>query len=410
MSPQDHASNGTRHVGQDQRATESRSRSDDEVPVHRAETSDTGTLSLFHSRPGDPANRPILVQRTRLYERRTGTDRRDPVRVEERYRVAVLLPCRDEETTIGAVVRDFAQALPEAKIWVYDNNSTDGTVAAARAAGALVHEESKPGKGQVLRRMFSEIDADIYVIADGDGTYDAEVAPDLIDRLVANRLDMVVGRRRELPTAVEAYRPGHRLGNAVLTGTVQRVFGQGSLDMLSGYRVLSRRYVKSFPANSRGFETETEMTVHALDLGLPFTEMDTDYRERPPESHSKLRTIPDGLKIAKFILLLVKEYRPTVFFGVLGLLFGALAAIARFVLYSTITSVLSRGAATQLVSGLLVIMIVLFGAGLILDSISRGRRDVKRMTYLGIGGPIPYSVVETNPLIDGIGLRSTDLA
>jgi glycosyltransferase involved in cell wall biosynthesis len=367
------------------------------------------TLSLVHNDLTDASDNRLLGQRTRGYERRQGGDRRRAERLEERFRVAVLLPCRDEATTIGDVVRDFARALPEAKIWVYDNNSTDDTVRLAKEAGAQVHEETKPGKGQVLRRMFSEIDADIYVIADGDGTYDAEAAPRLIDELVTHRLDMVVGRRLELPTAVEAYRPGHRLGNALLTGVVQRVFGQGSLDMLSGYRVLSRRYVKSFPANSRRFETETEMTVHALDLGLPFSEIDTDYRERPPESHSKLRTIPDGLQILKFILMLVKEYRPTAFFGSLGLISGILALVARVGLYGTLTSLLSVGAAKGLVSALLIMMIVLFGAGLILDSVSRGRRDVKRMTYLGLAGPTPFAVIERRR--DGTGnvrQRSTD--
>jgi glycosyltransferase involved in cell wall biosynthesis len=318
------------------------------------------------------------------YDRRRG-DRRRSVQADQIYQVAVLLPCRDEALTIGAVVRDFAAALPQAKIWVFDNNSSDETIAEAQAAGALVHHETKPGKGHVLRRMFSEIEADVYVIADGDGTYEAQAAPTLIQHLLDNRLDMVVGRRKEVPADTETYRPGHRLGNAVLTGVVQNIFGHGSLDMLSGYRVLSRRYVKSFPANSCRFETETEMTVHALDLGLPFSELDTVYRERPTNSHSKLRTIPDGVAILRFILLLVKDYRPAQFFGLLGAFFAILAVLARFVFYHSITSLMNVATARGVVTGLIVVTAMLFGAGLILDSLSRARRDLKRMMYLNAG-------------------------
>ncbi|MEO5744909.1 MAG: glycosyltransferase family 2 protein [Terracoccus sp.] len=346
-------------------------------------------LLLPRSPSGAAAGEFVAVQRTVPYERRHGVDRRRSMEIEQRYRVAVLLPCRNEATTIGGVVEAFAEVLPTATIWVYDNNSSDDTLAVAKAARASVQEESKPGKGQVVRRMFSEIDADIYVISDGDATYDAEAAPLLIEQLVTNRLDMVVGRRRVLTSDDDPYPAGHRLGNAVLTGVVQYIFGQGSLDMLSGYRVLSRRYVKSFPITSRGFEIETEMTVHALDLGLPFSEVDTVYRERPPDSHSKLRTIPDGMKITWFILRLVSEFHPAALFGSLALVFGVSALVARFALYAPLISLLSAGGALALVVGLVVSTVMLLGIGPVLEAISRGRRDVKRMMYLSAGGPGP---------------------
>jgi glycosyltransferase involved in cell wall biosynthesis len=344
-------------------------------------------LSLLPSQIGPSGRAPVSALRSVPFDRREGGDRRQSMEVEDKYRIAVLLPCRDEALTIGEVVADFARALPEATIWVYDNNSSDDTVAVALAAGASVQEETKPGKGQVLYRMFSEIDADIYVIADGDGTYDAQAAPLMIEELVSNRLDMVVGRRRELTSDLNTYPPGHRLGNAVLTGVVRHIFGQGSFDMLSGYRVLSRRYVKTFPASSRGFETETEMTVHALNLQLPFSEIDTIYRARPPGSHSKLRTVPDGIRILESVVRLVKDYRPAAFFGLIGFVFGLMTVLARFAVYASITSALSAAGARWAVVGLAVTTGLVLEAGIILDSVSRGRRDAERMMYLGVAGP-----------------------
>ncbi len=293
-------------------------------------------------------------------------------------RVSVLLPCHNEVTTIGNVVRSFRAALPNASVYVYDNASTDGTDVAAREAGAIVRHSPALGKGNVVRRMFAEIDADVYVLADGDETYEVGAAPELIRQLRTRFLDMVVGRRVESADAAFAYPPGHRFGNRMLTGIVQRLFGATCEDMLSGYRVFSRRYVKSFPAFSRGFETETEMTVHALDLAMPFAEVETEYRVRPTESKSKLRTIPDGLRIARFILRLWKEYEPLRFFGTLALLSGVLAAITALFGPRVLTPTL----AGQLAIAWCGLGIVLATAGVILDTVSRSRREIKRIMYL----------------------------
>ncbi len=301
------------------------------------------------------------------------------------FQIAVLLPCRNEALTIGAVVRNFKTHLPSAEIHVYDNASTDETSKVALEAGAIVHYEGRPGKGGVVRRMFSEVEADIYVMADGDGTYDAAAAPRLVRTLVENGLDMVVGRRREAPSTDNAYPPGHRMGNALLTGVVQYIFGQGCMDMLSGYRVLSRRYVKSFPVNSRGFEIETEMTVHALDLRLPVGEVNTLYNERDPGSQSKLRTVPDGVKILAFVGMLVKDYKPATFFGMIGLVLGSLAVLLREVFFGTLVASTSHNGAVVTVGALGVAAVLSFLSGMILDSVSRSRREIKRMVYLNMG-------------------------
>ena len=227
-------------------------------------------------------------------------------------RIAVLIPCHNEAVAVAGVVQSFRTALPDAKIHVWDNNSTDGTAELARAAGALVGSERLQGKGHVVRRMFAEAEADIYVLVDGDGTYDAAAAPAMVARLLASRLDMVTGTRVHLESA--AYRPGHVFGNVVLTGLVARLFRAELGDMLSGYRVFSRRFVKSFPALAAGFETETEFTVHALQMGMPVDEMPTNYRERPPGSESKLRTLRDGARILRLILRLVRDELPLPFF------------------------------------------------------------------------------------------------
>jgi glycosyltransferase involved in cell wall biosynthesis len=301
----------------------------------------------------------------------------DPVSAQ--VSVAVLLPCRNEETSIGTVVRDFRKALPGATVYVYDNASSDRTADVARTAGAVVRYAPEPGKGNVLRRMFAEVDATAYVLADGDDTYDATAAPILVRRLLDEELDMVVGTRVEAERAAEAYRPGHRLGNRLLTRSVHVLFGNGSQDMLSGYRVFSRRYVKSFPATSRGFETETEMTVHALELSLPFAEVPTEYKDRPAGSTSKLRTIPDGFRILKFILMLCKDYKPLRFFGTLALLSGLLG----------VASGLLPGASVHAWSypaeiGLAGLMFLFLLAGIILDSLGRSSREMKRMLYLAV--------------------------
>ena len=304
-------------------------------------------------------------------------------------RVSVLLPCHNEVTTIGNVVRSFRAALPNASVYVYDNASTDGTDVAAREAGAIVRHSPALGKGNVVRRMFAEIDADVYVLADGDETYEVGAAPELIRQLRTRFLDMVVGKRVESADAAFAYPPGHRFGNRMLTGIVQRLFGATCEDMLSGYRVFSRRYVKSFPAFSRGFETETEMTVHALDLAMPFAEVETEYRVRPTESTSKLRTIPDGLRIARFILRLWKEYEPLRFFGSLALLSGVLAALTALFGPRVLTATL----AGQLAIAWCGLGIVLATAGVILDTVSRSRREIKRIMYLAQ----PYGLPRPHP-------------
>jgi hypothetical protein len=300
--------------------------------------------------------------------------------------IAVLLPCRNEEATIGKVVLDFRCALPTASVYVYDNASTDRTADVARGAGAIVRRVPLPGKGNVLRRMFGEVDATVYVLADGDDTYDAFAAPSLISRLRDHRLDMVVGQRVAQASAENAYRPGHRLGNRMLTGSARRLFGQGPDDMLSGYRVFSRRYVKSFPASSRGFEVETEMTLHALELRLPFDEIATTYGERPEESKSKLKTIPDGLRILRFITLLCKDYRPLLFFGVLAGVSASASAALR-VLAGKAVHGLNAMSSTSILLATLAIVFLL--AGLILDSLGRSRRELKRMLYLSVP-PVAY--------------------
>src|SRR5262245_8389241 len=237
--------------------------------------------------------------------------------------IAVLVPCLNEEAAIGKVVSDFRAALPTATVYVYDNHSTDKTIEVASAAGAVVRRERVPGKGNVVRRMFQDIEADIYVMVDGDDTYDASVAGQLVKRLVDERLDMVVGRRIETHQA--AYRAGHRLGNRVLTGLVAKMFGAQLVDMLSGYRVFSRRFVKSFPSSSREFEIETELTVHAMQMRMAVAEVDTNYKERPPGSTSKLRTFRDGWRILLTITNLVRNERPLLFFAVLALLLAIVA-------------------------------------------------------------------------------------
>jgi glycosyltransferase involved in cell wall biosynthesis len=302
-------------------------------------------------------------------------------------RIAVLIPCYNEAETIAGVVRDFAAALPEATIYVYDNNSSDATRERAAQAGAVVRTETHQGKGNVVRRMFADIEAELYVLVDGDGTYDAPSARGMVDLLLASSLDMVNGAR--VATAAAAFRPGHLFGNRLLTGTVAMIFGDRLKDMLSGYRVMSRRFIKSFPALASGFETETELTVHALELRLPIAEVQTPYRDRPAGSQSKLRTFRDGWRILRTILFLVKEERPLQFFASVA---AALVVAALVLGWPLLTEFLATGLVPRfptaiLATGLIILGFVSFIAGLILDTVTLGRREMKRLHYLALQGP-----------------------
>lgn len=302
--------------------------------------------------------------------------------------VAVLIPCFNEELAIARVVRAFRAALPHARIHVFDNASTDRTVDVAREAGATVRSVGLRGKGNVVRRMFADVDADIYVLVDGDATYDAPSAPAMIERLLRDGSDMVVGVRRDNKVA-GAYRNGHRLGNRLLTGCVAAIFGGTFTDMLSGYRVFTRRYVKSFPALSTGFETETELTVHALELRMPWSEIDTPYSARPEGSESKLSTYKDGLRILRMILRLFVAERPLHFFGLVGALalaIGVAIAVPLLTTYLT-THEVPRLPTALLSTGLALVAAISLVCGLIMDAVTRGRREMKRLFYLGIPGP-----------------------
>lgn len=303
--------------------------------------------------------------------------------------VAILLPCYNEAATIGQLVRDFRTALPSARIYVYDNNSSDGTASQAMLAGATVVRERRQGKGHVVRRMFADIEADIYVMADGDGTYSPADAGDLIRTLVSERADMVVGTRRGI--RAEAGRQGHAFGNHVFNLLYRSIFGTDFSDIFSGYRAFSRRFVKSFPALSHGFEIETEMSVHASRLKLPVSEIELDYGRRPEGSHSKLSTFKDGAKILWMFVMLMKETRPFTFFGLIGSAF--LAASLLFM-----TPVLVEYFETGLVPRmptwvfslvLLMISIMLFAVGLILDSLARARTEQSRMHYMTLSRRAP---------------------
>lgn len=308
-------------------------------------------------------------------------------------RIAVLLPCYNEEAAIGLTISGFRAALPSAAIYVYDNNSTDRTREVAAAGGAIVRTERMQGKGHVVRRMFADIEADIYVMADGDATYDAAAAPELVRRLLVEQLDMVVGARKS--EVEEAYRRGHRLGNRMLTGMLARLFGRSFSDILSGYRVFSRRFVKSFPALARGFETETEISVHALELAMPVGEVVTAYGARPEGSKSKLSTYRDGWRIAKTILHLFRIERPVLFYGGFGglLIFLALVLAAPLVVTYAQTGLVPRFPTAILITGLTIVAALSFFCGLILDTVVRGRREVRRLAYLSLPAPGATEVV-----------------
>jgi glycosyltransferase involved in cell wall biosynthesis len=296
--------------------------------------------------------------------------------------IAVVIPCFNEAAAIGDVVRSLRAALPAARIHVYDNNSTDATKQVAADAGAIVCSETRQGKGNVVRRMFADVDADIYVLVDGDGTYDAASAPHLISRLLDGEYDMVTAARR--PAQEGTYRRGHVLGNTLLTAMVRMVFGKRITDMLSGYRVLSNRFVKSFPALSSGFEIETELTVHALELGIPFCEVETPYFARAQGSESKLSTYRDGWRILLTILKLVKEERPPAFFGIVAAALAAPALIIGVQLWTTFleTGLVPRFPSAILATGLMLSAFLSVVCGLVLDTVTKGRQEMKRLAYL----------------------------
>jgi glycosyltransferase involved in cell wall biosynthesis len=299
--------------------------------------------------------------------------------------VAVVIPCFNEGAAIGEVVRAFRAALPVARIYVFDNNSTDDTVAEAAKAGAILCSETRQGKGNVVRRMFADVQADVYVLVDGDGTYDAGSAPQLIQRVVNDGYDMVTAARR--PMVKESYRPGHLFGNRLLTAIVSIVFGRRISDMLSGYRVLSHRFVKSFPALSSGFEIETELSVHALELGIPTCECETPYFARLGGSESKLSTYRDGWRILLTIVRLVKGERPLAFFAAIAAALAIPALLIGVDLWSTFveTGLVPRFPSAILATGLMLSAFLSLACGLILDTVTRGRQEMKRLAYLSLG-------------------------
>lgn len=311
-----------------------------------------------------------------------------------KLKIAVILPCYNEEAAIGTVVRDFRAILPTADVYVYDNNSRDRTIEVARAAGAIVRREPLQGKGNVVRRMFADVDADVYVLCDGDVTYDVASAPAMIDKLLDEQLDMVVGCR--VDEDVASYRKGHRLGNALFTGAVAQLFGNRFSDILSGYRVFSRRYVKSFPSLARGFEIETELTVHALELRMPIAEIDTPYGARPEGSVSKLSTYRDGFRILHMIVKLFKNERPLQFFSII---FMGLGLLSLAFAIPVIETYIATGLVPRLPTALLSASIMLLGflsltCGFVLDTVTHGRREIKRLAYLNV--PVLHASLSRN--------------
>lgn len=302
-------------------------------------------------------------------------------------RVAVILPCHNEAASIGRVVGEFRRALPDARIVVFDNASSDATSAIAAAAGAEVHFEPRPGKGNVVRRMFADIEADVYLMADGDGTYDAASAPQLVAFVERDNVDMAIGARAGIVN--EAHRRGHAIGNRVFNRLYCALFGAGFEDIFSGYRAFSRRFVKSFPALSSGFEIETELSVHASQLKLPTAEIALPYGKREEGSASKLRTFRDGLRILSTFGLLLKETRPALFFGSLGAAAVALAVVLAIPIFATFfeTGLVPRIPTVVLCTGLMLFAGLMGACGLILDSLARARVEQKRILYLTIAAP-----------------------
>jgi len=313
-----------------------------------------------------------------------------------RPKIAILLPCYNEEETVGKVVRDFAKVMPEATIYVYDNNSTDQTASIAREAGAVVRQERQQGKGHVVRRMFRDIEADFYIMTDGDDTYEASVAPEMLQCAIDGPYDLVNYIRKEVEQ--EAYRGGHRLGNLLLTGTVRNVFGKRVRDMLSGFKVFSRRFVKSFPALSHGFDIETELAVHALELAMPVTHVEGPYRGRPPGSTSKLRTYRDGWRILMLIIKLVRHERPFLFFGATSLVLALIAICLMIPLIGTYleSGLVPRLPTAMLSMGLICMAFIALITGTILDTVTRGRRELRMLSYLQY--PVFPSTIKDAPL------------
>lgn len=311
------------------------------------------------------------------------------------FEIAVIIPCLNEEKTIGAVIDDFRRMLPRALIYVYDNNSRDQTATIAKSHGAIVRRETLPGKGNVIRRMFSDIEADIYVLVDGDSTYEAASAPIMVNHLIENQLDMVVAKRCH--ETKSAYPHGHRFGNLVFAISIRLIFGRGFTDVLSGYRVFSRRFVKSFPALSTGFETETELTVHALELNMPAAELETKYLERPAGSTSKLRTVRHGFLILWTIIRLVRAERPFAFFSIAALSLGLLSLLlgVPVVLEYLATGLVPRFPTAILSAALMICALLSFACGLILDTVRLSRRENKRMQFLTIPGIAAVSARRT---------------
>jgi glycosyltransferase involved in cell wall biosynthesis len=318
---------------------------------------------------------------------RTTETAKNEANVLGQHTVAILIPCYNEQAAIGTVIADFKAAVPDADIYVYDNNSSDRTVEVAAKAGALVRREPRQGKGHVVRRMFADVEADIYLLVDGDATYDAPSARAMIARLIADRLDMVVAARVDREQS--AYRSGHRFGNKLLTGFVAHVFGHAFSDMLSGYRVFSRRFVKSFPVLSGGFEIETELTIHALELDLPVTEVKTPYYARPAGSTSKLNTWRDGLRILWTILKLYRAERPLPFFSAVGisLAFISIGLGIPIVLTFLREGIVPRLPTAVLATGLMLMAFLAIASGLVLDTVTRGRRELKLLAYLAQRAP-----------------------
>jgi glycosyltransferase involved in cell wall biosynthesis len=318
-------------------------------------------------------------------------------------RIAVLLPAYNEQVAIGRVIQAFQAVLPQAAIYVYDNNSTDQTVAIARGCGAIVRHEARQGKGHVVRRMFADVDAEIYVMCDADDTYDVSTAQKLVRRLVDEHLDMVVGIRQSMSKT--AYRPAHEFGNWMLTGLVRTIFGNEFHDMLSGYRIFSRRFVKSFPVMSQGFEIETELTIHALELEMPSVEVPIQFKERLAGSQSKLNTIGDGWQILWTIAALLKQERPMQLFSTIGALFILASVIIAYPLLTEFwaTGLVPRLPTAVLSTGLMLLGWLCLFTGLILDTVTRGRQEIKRLRYLSLPSAMPEGC---NELTNNTDVRS----
>lgn len=306
--------------------------------------------------------------------------------------IAVIVPCYNEAATIATVVEDFRKALPMASVYVYDNNSTDGSADIARKAGAIVRHEPRQGKGVVVRRMFADIEADIFIMVDGDDTYEAAAAPRMVQRMITEGLDVVNGVR--VPVTEGVYRPGHKFGNQMLTGIVRVLFGRGHSDMLSGYRIFARRFVKSFPVMSTGFEIETELTIHALELQMPLAEERTAFKDRPEGSESKLNSISDGVRILSTIIRLVKQERPMEFFGGFSALFALVALVFAYpvVVEFYATGLVPRLPTAVLSASIMLLAFLSLACGMILDTVTRGRQEAKRMRYLAVPGVLNRSV------------------